>query len=105
MTDRCWFLAGDCRVGACGRTGDDTGRGIFEPRAAAGEVSPGEFSKKILCYHVSQLNKFDFKEKVNKTHMCRFRRTSNFIATASALYTNNCVAEVKILIILGYKQS
>lgn len=34
------FLAGECREGACGRTGDDTGRGILEPRAAAGDVSP-----------------------------------------------------------------
>lgn len=34
------FLAGECNAGACGRTGDDTGRGIFEPRAVAGDVSP-----------------------------------------------------------------
>lgn len=34
------FLAGDCRAGAWGRTGEDTGLGILEPRAVAGDVSP-----------------------------------------------------------------
>lgn len=33
-------LAGDVRLGACGLTGETTGRGIFDPRAAAGDVSP-----------------------------------------------------------------
>lgn len=37
---RCVFLAGECNVGAWGRTGDDTGLGILDPRAAAGDVSP-----------------------------------------------------------------
>lgn len=39
---RCAFLAGEGSMasGAAGLTGDDTGRGILEPRAAAGDVSP-----------------------------------------------------------------